>query len=54
MHNCPASPNCPYCDDDGEHERLREEADEEARREAFARDGEEDDLAPIGEEYANA
>lgn len=36
-YGCPASPNCPYCDDDGsEWERLCEEADEQARLEAHA------------------
>lgn len=37
MSRCPASPDCPYCDDDGEHERLAEEANLDALIEAHLR-----------------
>jgi ribosomal protein L37AE/L43A len=48
--SCPASPNCPYCDDDGEHERRAEEADAEALLEAHMRDPEEDDQPPFNDD----
>lgn len=41
---CPASPGCPYCDDDGEWERRMEELDEQARIDAHARDWDPEDM----------
>lgn len=43
MNRCPASPNCPYCDANDEHERAAEQHDLDAMIEAHDRPQSEED-----------
>lgn len=44
MSCAPFIHHCPYCDADGEHERLAEDADAESLAEAREREGDEEDV----------
>lgn len=46
MSRCPASPNCPYCDDDGAWERRCEELDAITLVDAHARQWDPEDMFP--------